>query len=73
MPNRLQRVDSRGDHAAGRFPIRRGNKAHTAGIALKFGPIHAFAGEAFVFGGEIVCVGHDFFFSFWMTTQSAMA
>src|SRR3546814_5519570 len=50
VPNRLQRINGRGDNAAIGLAIRCRNKADAASIRFEFRAIHALAGDALAFG-----------------------
>ena len=51
MPHSFQRLNPRRDNTARWLAIGRRNQAHAAGIAFGLRMIHAFTGEAFMFGG----------------------
>ena len=57
VPDRLQRINRRRDNPPGRLAIGGSDEADAAGIRFEFRPVHAFAREAFMFGGG-KCVGH---------------
>ena len=57
VPHRFQSLNPRRDNAPRRFAVGRRNQPDATSIAFIFGPIHAIAGKAFMFGGREV-LGH---------------
>ena len=52
VPDCFQCLNPSRDHPPRSLAVGRRDQPDAAGIAFKFGTIHAFAGKAFVFGGR---------------------